>query len=137
MILKSLIGVQVSECTHKYSFKKSGIVTYFQGYQYSTAGAESNLYTLIKNGPVVVEVRVDTPAFQEYTEGVLDDSNCSGDVLNHVLLLVGYGTQNGKDYWIARNSWGTSWGEKGYIRIVRDKNMCGISNRFVRPLLVA
>jgi cathepsin L len=50
-----------------------------------------------------VEVRADTTSFQEYAAGILDDPNCSGDVLNHVLLLVGYGTENGKDYWIARN----------------------------------
>jgi cathepsin L len=91
-------------CTHKCSFKKSGVVTSFNAYvSNDKPNKEQNLYTLLKSGPVTVEVRADTISFQTYTAGILDDPNCSGDVLNHVLLLVGYGTENGEDYWIARN----------------------------------
>jgi hypothetical protein len=91
-------------CTHKCRFKESGFVTSFNGYIASfEPNLEQDLYTLLKSGPVTVEVRADTVSFQEYTAGILDDPNCSGDVLNHVLLLVGYGTENGENYWIARN----------------------------------
>jgi len=79
-------------------------VTSFNGYISNfKPNLEQDLYDLLKSGPVTVEVRADTTSFKKYAAGILDDPNCSGDVLNHVLLLVGYGTENGKDYWIARN----------------------------------
>jgi len=62
-----------------------------------------------------------------YKSGVLDSTDC-GTVLNHAVAAVGYGTENGKDYYIVRNSWGTSWGDEGYIKIaaVEGKGICGI-----------
>jgi cathepsin L len=79
-------------------------VTAFNGYAYNDKpNLEQNLYYLLNSGPVTVDVRADTISFQTYTAGILDDPDCTGDLLNHVLLLVGYGTENGKDYWIARN----------------------------------
>lgn len=44
------------------------------------------------------------------------------------MVVVGYGTERGRDYWIVKNSWGMHWGEKGYAKIQRGVNECGIEN---------
>ena len=59
-------------------------------------------------------------------------SGCTDHVYtDHAVVVVGYGTEKGVDYWTIRNSWGTSWGEKGYIRVKRGVKMCGIGTEIV------
>lgn len=80
---------------------------------------------------VAIAIEADKMSFQHYTSGVYDSTDC-GTTLDHAVLAVGYGTDSasGKDYWIVKNSWGTSWGDAGYIKFVRtgndDKGQCGI-----------
>jgi C1A family cysteine protease len=80
----------------------------------------------INLGPVSVAIQASSQAFQFYSSGILDDASC-GKRLDHGVTLVGYGTEGDKDFWIVRNSWGGSWGESGYIRMIRGKNQCGIA----------
>lgn len=92
------------------------------------SGSESGLMSALNLGPVSVALQASSQAFQFYKNGVLSDSSC-GNKLDHGVLAVGYGTENGRDYWIVKNSWGTGWGEGGYIRILRGKNLCGVASQ--------
>lgn len=66
--------------------------------------------------------------FMSYAGGILDNDSCS-DEIDHAVAVIGYGSENEVDYWIVRNSWGTSWGEDGYVRMVRNKNnQCSIAS---------
>lgn len=68
-------------------------------------------------------------AFQMYTGGILDSNHCwSTETLDHAIAAVGYGTENGQEYYIVRNSWGADWGWKGYLKIaaVDGPGICGI-----------
>jgi len=77
-------------------------------------------------GPLTISV--DAGPWGAYAGGVFD--GCSYDesiIINHLVQLVGYGTtETGEDYWLARNSWGTGWGEDGYMKMKRETNPpCG------------
>jgi C1A family cysteine protease len=90
-----------------------------------------SLTAAIANQPVSVAIEADTRYFQSYSGGVLTSSTC-GTNLDHGVLAVGYGTENGIDYYLVKNSWGTSWGENGYVKIARSKStndpgICGIA----------
>jgi cathepsin L len=93
---------------------------------------EGGILNEIQKGPVSIGLEADQSVFQFYSGGILDDSSC-GSQLDHGVLIVGYGSDSGKDYWIVKNSWGEQWGESGYIRIVRNKGMCGIGQMQSRP----
>jgi len=106
---------------------------------YSNVQAKSadQLKAAIAKGPVSVTIEADTSVFQMYTGGVLDSIRC-GTSLDHAVAAVGYGTEGGVEYFLVRNSWGTSWGEQGYIKIAasagsRNKGVCGILQISVFP----
>ncbi|CAF1287006.1 unnamed protein product [Didymodactylos carnosus] len=89
---------------------------------------EDDMVTIIQESPLFVGIDASEASFQFYTSGIYEDSACNQTEIDHALQLVGYGkTVAGDLYWICKNSWGQTWGENGYIRILRGKNMCGIA----------
>jgi cathepsin F len=83
---------------------------------------------LVNIGPL--SVLMNAGPLQLYSKGVYNPgsaSACDPTDLDHAVLLVGYGTENGVDFWIVKNSWGSTWGEQGYFRIVRGQGACGIN----------
>ena len=73
--------------------------------------------TLLQKGPVTVAA--DSTNWRGYSSGILDEPNKDVYTLNHAVVIVGYGEENGVPYWTIKNSWGEFWGENGYIRIKR------------------
>lgn len=83
-------------------------------------------------GPVSIAVDASSPVFMFYSSGVIIDG--CGEWLNHGVAAVGYGeTEEGVQYFLVRNSWGSGWGDNGYVKIgrnIKDKNVCGIENEY-------
>jgi len=90
------------------------------------AHTENALGASVDITPISVAIEADQSGFQLYKSGVF--AGVCGQNLDHGVLAVGYGTDAGQDYWKVKNSWGVSWGEQGYIRMIRNKDECGIAN---------
>ncbi|VFQ63237.1 unnamed protein product [Cuscuta campestris] len=99
------------------------------GYKDVPSNNEKQLLKAVASQPVSVGICGSERAFQLYSKGIFDGP-CSTN-LDHAVLIVGYGSENGDDYWIIKNSWGTSWGMKGYMHMQRNtgspEGMCGVN----------
>lgn len=99
---------------------KSGVIT---GLKDVTPQSCPDLMAAVAKGPVSVAIEADQSGFQHYSSGVF--SGTCGTNLDHGVLVVGYGTDSGKDYWKVKNSWGTTWGDAGYIRMTKSCSSTG------------
>ncbi|KAL5999509.1 hypothetical protein ACLOJK_037794 [Asimina triloba] len=101
-----------------YKEKKKHRVVTIDGYVDVPPNNEQQLLQAVAAQPVSVGLCGSERAFQLYSQGIFNGP-CSTS-LDHAGLLVGYGSQNGVDYWIMKNSWGKSWGMDGYIHMLRS-----------------
>jgi len=108
-------------------FDKSKVVVTISDWKYATQSQdESEMQTALVNwGPL--SICVDAEPWQDYSQGILAASDCATS-LDHCVQAVGYDMTNATPFWSVRNSWGTDWGEDGYIRLEYGKDTCGMAD---------
>jgi cathepsin F len=108
------------------NFQANLVKVTISNWQYATQNSDETTMqsNLASWGPL--SICVDAEPWQDYTGGVLMASDCSNQ-LDHCVQLVGYDMTQSTPFWIVRNSWGTDWGEAGYIRLEYGTNTCGLT----------
>ena len=116
----------------------AGSGKYYDASQTDVAANTTAIKTAIAQQPVSVAIEADTTTFQSYTSGVITSSAC-GTNIDHAVVAVGYGTSGSTPYYIVRNSWGTSWGQGGYVWIgqASGAGICGINQYVDYPTVKA
>jgi cathepsin L len=114
-------------------FKPADVGATITGYT-DVAQSESALLQAVAGRPVSVAIDASHQSFQLYRSGVYNEPACSSTQLDHGVLAIGYGSDGGSDFWLVKNSWGTEWGQNGYIWMSRNKNnQCGIATAASYP----
>ena len=117
--------------------KETSRVANISNYGLVPSNNEKELLKAVSNQPVSVGIEGSGLSFRHYKSGIF--SGDCGTNLDHAVTIVGFGTsEDGIDYWLAKNSWGQDWGENGYIRMQRNVNasegLCGIAIRASYPI---
>jgi len=128
--LESTKGLEV-ETDYKYTardgtckYSESKGIAKVKGYKFAPSDNEDEIAEmLVATGPLAVAL--DATPLQYYSSGIVK-KGCTTE-LNHGVLIVGYGVENGTQFWIVKNSWGGSWGERGFFRILKGHGTCGIN----------
>jgi len=112
-------------------YNTSQVIFKNKGYTDVKVNTPTQLQAAVNMQPVSIAIEADQSVFQSYTSGIIS-SGC-GTNLDHGVLIVGWGTSNSTNYWIVKNSWGTSWGMQGYVNIAMGtqnsgKGVCGINS---------
>jgi hypothetical protein len=124
----------------------TGLAAYRRGARlgaayYTYHGSEELLQALVnRHGAVVSTLYSNFTAFLKYDgrQGqIFDGCPASNFTKDHAVAVVGYGSQNGTDYWLVKNSWGPLWGDRGFMRLKRGVGMCGLGRDLVVVTCVA
>ncbi|KAM9133636.1 cathepsin W isoform 3-T3 [Pangshura tecta] len=129
----SVQGGLTSEAVYPYTGRKETCrnvnepAAYIQGFQTLPGDEKEIAAHVATKGPITVTLN--SAAMKHYKKGISQPlaKSCSPEHVNHVVLLVGYGHVEKRRYWVIKNSWGEGWGEKGYYRLYRGRNACGIT----------
>jgi len=141
VVLYSSIGGLATEFTYGYTSyfgvdgecdaKRAGyhLTATVSGYMKPKSNDYTSLMSAVaKAGPIVVNV--DASKWHDYEEGIFGGCDYEENIdINHAVVLMGYGEDENGAYWLIRNSWGPEWGEQGYIRLAREKDVtCGMDS---------
>ncbi|KAL5481796.1 hypothetical protein EMCRGX_G022039 [Ephydatia muelleri] len=120
------------------SFNEGQAVTTVKKVLTVQTGSETDLMAAVAEvGPVAVAIDHRHRSFQFYSYGVYSAEDCSNlsKDLSHEMLVVGYGTHSGRDFWLVKNSYGLYWGISGYMMLARNRgNMCGVATEAGLPI---
>ncbi|XP_030644895.1 digestive cysteine proteinase 1 [Chanos chanos] len=111
-------------------YNSSAMTARLSSYTNVTSGdLEALKVALLKHGPAAVSIDASHRSFTFYSNGVYYEPACKNgtDDLDHAVLAVGYGTLDGKPYWLVKNSWSTYWGNDGYVLMSMKDNNCGVA----------
>jgi cathepsin F len=124
-------GGQAGSC----QFNKADIDAVLSNWQYVTqSGDESAMQSfLVSNGPI--SVCVDAESWQYYQGGIITTNSDCGDSLDHCVMITGYGQAEETNFWWVRNSWGTDWGEEGYLQVQMGADVCGIADEVTSAIV--
>merc|ERR1712121_579509 len=137
-------GGNMPESAYRYTarqgrcrFNRGQVVATVRSFHDTQPGNENDLTNaLARVGPVSVAIDASPSSFRRYRTGVHYSRSCSSRRLNHAVLAVGYGSEGGRDYYLVKNSWATSWGAGGYIKMARNRgNNCGIASKPSYPIV--
>ncbi|KAI9305042.1 hypothetical protein BJ944DRAFT_230760 [Cunninghamella echinulata] len=112
---------------------KAGFLTIFSQIPPKSESALTEAVATV--GPIVCNMFAGTTNFATYSGSIFSDSDCDSEDLDHSVVVVGYGSEYGRDYSLVKNSWGESWSESGYFKIERGTNMCGIASKCSYPVV--
>ncbi|KAI8119989.1 Cathepsin L [Lucilia cuprina] len=123
-----------AQCGRNETYDKG---VFIRDYARIKPGDEEKMKEVIATlGPLACSINADLISFGQYSGGIFDDDACNQGEVNHSVVVVGYGTENGRDYWIIKNSYSSNWGENGFMKLPRNENsFCGVASECSYPLL--
>ncbi|XP_072338889.1 procathepsin L-like [Scyliorhinus torazame] len=116
-------------------FQRDKFVVTIRGLRKIERSARHLQKAVKKTGPIAVAIDASEP-FRWYKRGIYKNSRCRNLRVNHAVLVVGYGHERGGNYWLVKNSWGTRWGNRGYIKMAKGvQTNCGITRHAIVPIV--